>query len=280
MSQTLDFMQKRIDARLGDKTPKQKVNDDTPVDFITRFQMISEENPEKVDKQDIETSAINNFFAGSDTTSISLNSVIYNLCNHPDVLSRLRDEIVGAMQRGEIVEPITYKQAQQLPFLQAVIKESLRVHPAGGLAMGRVVPQGGATIAGQYFPAGVGPPGLKLNIKDSFLQIPGRRGHQCLGCTCKSGRLWTGCRHIPPREVVGGTGACQASRSIFPFGECPLCPCIPSPLAILTVARRMISSEQAPEVVWVKISRYWKYPSWFQLLYTTMTSCLSTQAAV
>ncbi|GKT45156.1 pisatin demethylase [Colletotrichum spaethianum] len=41
-----------------------------------------------------------------------------------------------------------------MPNLQAVIKEALRVHPAVGLLTERVVPEGGASIAGRFFPGG------------------------------------------------------------------------------------------------------------------------------
>ena len=42
-----------------------------------------------------------------------------------------------------------------MPYLQACIKEGLRMHPATGLPLARVVPAGGATIAGTFFPEGV-----------------------------------------------------------------------------------------------------------------------------
>lgn len=50
-------------------------------------------------------------------------------------------------------EMLTFQEAQKLPYLQACIKEGLRVHPATGLPLVRVVPDGGATISGRYFPA-------------------------------------------------------------------------------------------------------------------------------
>ncbi|OBT85445.1 hypothetical protein VE02_06176 [Pseudogymnoascus sp. 03VT05] len=41
-----------------------------------------------------------------------------------------------------------------MSYLQAVIKESLRLHPATGLPLARVVPAAGAVIAGTRFPGG------------------------------------------------------------------------------------------------------------------------------
>jgi len=41
-----------------------------------------------------------------------------------------------------------------MPYLQAVLKEALRCHPATGLPLGRVVPAGGAVIADRFFPEG------------------------------------------------------------------------------------------------------------------------------
>lgn len=52
-------------------------------------------------------------------------------------------------------EMLSFQEAQKLPYLQACIKEGLRMHPATGLPMVRVVPKGGSTIAGRYFPAKV-----------------------------------------------------------------------------------------------------------------------------
>lgn len=41
-----------------------------------------------------------------------------------------------------------------MPYLDAVVHEALRLHPAVGLLMERVVPAGGRTIGGRYFAAG------------------------------------------------------------------------------------------------------------------------------
>jgi cytochrome P450 len=52
---------------------------------------------------------------------------------------------------------LSFKDTQVMPYLQAVIKEAMRLHSPTGLSMARIVPKGGATIAGQYIPEGVSP---------------------------------------------------------------------------------------------------------------------------
>lgn len=45
-------------------------------------------------------------------------------------------------------------QVNRLPYLDAVLKESMRVVPIASWGLDRVVPPGGATIAGRYIPGG------------------------------------------------------------------------------------------------------------------------------
>jgi cytochrome P450 len=49
---------------------------------------------------------------------------------------------------------VIFQEAQRLPYLQAVIKEALRIHPATGFPMQRLVPPEGTTIAGRFIPGG------------------------------------------------------------------------------------------------------------------------------
>lgn len=96
-----------------------------------------------------------NVGAGSDTTGISLSACFYYLYSNRDKLQKLRDEIDTQAAAGRVSDPITFQEAQALPYLQAVIKEVLRLHPAVGTILPRIVPSGGLELSGYYFPPGV-----------------------------------------------------------------------------------------------------------------------------
>ncbi|KAH9215292.1 cytochrome P450 that detoxifies the phytoalexin pisatin [Leptodontidium sp. 2 PMI_412] len=106
----------------------------------------------KITPQDTFDCCGNNIVAGSDTTAITLSSALYHLFKHPDKLQRLREEISILAQQGKVSNPVTFQEAKGMPYLQAVIKEALRLHSAVGRQLPRVVPKGGAMICGQFFP--------------------------------------------------------------------------------------------------------------------------------
>lgn len=128
-----------------------------PSDFISKFLAVQRENPANMSDKDIKASSIVNVAAGSDTTSITLTAILYYLCKNPAAATKLREELDTAIRVGSVSDPVTFREAQALPYLQAVIKEGLRVHSATGFIMPRVVPKGGRLIAGRHFPGGVSP---------------------------------------------------------------------------------------------------------------------------
>ncbi|KAJ5588333.1 cytochrome P450 pisatin demethylase [Penicillium hordei] len=123
---------------------------DLPSHMTMKVVQAQAQNPEKLSDYDILATASANVGAGSDTTAISLSSILYHLLQAPRCMERLREEIRSSGTTGNP----TFKETQTMPYLQAVMKEALRVHPATGFPMFRVVPQGGEVLAGQFFPEG------------------------------------------------------------------------------------------------------------------------------
>lgn len=124
-------------------------------DFLTKCVKLNKAG--KLDQFTINNVVGSNIGAGSDTTGISMTAVIYFLMKHPDCLKKLRDEIDTATQQGNLSNPVTFQEGQKLSYLQATIKEALRLHAGVGQILSRVVPEGGAQLAGRHFPQGVGP---------------------------------------------------------------------------------------------------------------------------
>jgi len=78
-----------------------------------------------------------------------------NIITSRHVYMTLQAEIDAAIASGKISSPVVRdSEARTLPYLQAVIKEGLRIFPpATGLAS-KLVPPGGDTINGVFLPGG------------------------------------------------------------------------------------------------------------------------------
>jgi cytochrome P450 len=143
--------------------PKAEIPDDQAkseehrgtMDFLSKFLQRHSENPDAFTPYHVLAGCVSNMVAGSDTTSISLSAIIYHVLHNPEVLKKLREEIDHHCPKNKASANITFATSQEMPYLQAVIKEALRMHPATGLPLERVVPEGGITINGIFFPEGV-----------------------------------------------------------------------------------------------------------------------------
>lgn len=135
---------------------KQRLKDAAPNDqndFLTKLLRLEETGANT--RADTYNALGNNIFAGSDTTGITLSAVIYYLIKNPSKMAKLREELSQKEAQGALSDPITFQQTQDMPYLQAVIKETLRIHPAVAFVLARKVPLGGTTISGKFVPANV-----------------------------------------------------------------------------------------------------------------------------
>ncbi|KAI1078086.1 cytochrome P450 [Whalleya microplaca] len=127
-------------------------------DLLSKFLAAREARPDFMTDTLVMTMAVSMAFAGSETTAISLASVFYFLLRHPAALSRLRAELDAFARAGRFSDYenglVTWAESQRLPYLDACVKESFRLHPAAGLPLERIVPPGGAEIAGHFVRGG------------------------------------------------------------------------------------------------------------------------------
>jgi len=155
-NQVLVFTLQAINERASIKRDGELIKADTEGwDMMSKWAYVKSGNPDKMSTRDIVVHLSGNVFAGSDTTAIALRAIIYFLCQHPECMQRLVSEIQGADSQRLLSTPIRFKEATtHLPYLNGVIKESMRLHPSVGLLLERYVPPEGLEVDGHHIPAG------------------------------------------------------------------------------------------------------------------------------
>lgn len=74
---------------------------------------------------------------------------------HPTIYQKLSDELTKAFPDKNTTITLSNIKEANLPFMEAVIKESMRLMPAAQRAFERLVPEGGRKIHGYFIPEGV-----------------------------------------------------------------------------------------------------------------------------
>lgn len=102
-----------------------------------------------------ESESLLQILAGSDSTATTIRATFLYILTNPPVYAKLRAEIDEAIATGSVSFPvITNQEALQLPYLQACIKEGLRLwQPLNGIQT-KVAPPEGVTINGVIIPGG------------------------------------------------------------------------------------------------------------------------------
>ncbi|TGJ87870.1 hypothetical protein E0Z10_g895 [Xylaria hypoxylon] len=127
-------------------------------DFLDRYIKTKAENPDIVDDDRLLSYLLVNMAAGADTVAVTLRAVFYLCLRHPAAWARLQNEVLTApfAQRDTMDLPVSFAQARALPYLEAVVRESLRLWPGNCFPMERYVPASGIKFPdGSFVPEGV-----------------------------------------------------------------------------------------------------------------------------
>uniref|UniRef100_A0A5B7BNF6 Uncharacterized protein n=1 Tax=Davidia involucrata TaxID=16924 RepID=A0A5B7BNF6_DAVIN len=82
----------------------------------------------KITRTHIKAFFLDLFIEGTDTSAEAMQWTIAELINHPHVFKKVREEIESVVGKSRLVEE---SDIPSLPYLQAVVKETLRLYPAG-----------------------------------------------------------------------------------------------------------------------------------------------------
>ncbi|KAJ5144422.1 cytochrome P450 [Penicillium atrosanguineum] len=102
--------------------------------------------------EDVKNEAFAALTAGADATMIELQAVFYYLAKDRCAYEDVRKEVDQAVESGKLSDFPSYSEAVQLPLLTATIKEALRMHPAVGMTMPRIVDEAGIELSGIFIP--------------------------------------------------------------------------------------------------------------------------------
>ncbi|PIB00420.1 Pisatin demethylase [Cercospora beticola] len=83
-----------------------------------------------------------------------MQSFSYHVLRDPAIYTKLKKELDDATQSAQLSGMPQWNEVQALPYFQACLKEAMRVRPAVGLNITRLVPPAGAEIEGNSLPGG------------------------------------------------------------------------------------------------------------------------------
>ncbi|CAE6392320.1 unnamed protein product [Rhizoctonia solani] len=158
-----------VDARLKRGPRKNPENGKQSIDLIDKLLEVKNEDGSPLPVNELYAETVALLIAGSDTTSNTLSSLFYHMAIDTELQQRLQAELdehipydssdESNKKEGLIIPPYDaiaqYEDIKNLPYLNACLKEALRIHSTVGTGLLRVVPPGKTiTIRGQTFKPG------------------------------------------------------------------------------------------------------------------------------
>ncbi|EEF47771.1 flavonoid 3-hydroxylase, putative [Ricinus communis] len=150
-------LHKKFDAFLSEMVEEHKTSgsdgSEKHTDMLSTLVSLKEEDDGEGGKlTDIEIKALllNMFIAGTDTTSSTVEWAIAELIRHPKILTQVRQELDSVVGRDRLVTEVDIA---QFTYLQAVVKEVLRLHPSTPLSLPRMATES-CEINGFHIPKG------------------------------------------------------------------------------------------------------------------------------
>ena len=111
----LGVIKSHVDQRYG---PDKKRSNDVLQSFVDS----------SLDRNEVESEALIHMVGGTDTSALAMRNIVFFLSSNPAAYGKLQAEIDTAA-KGLSSDIVSDRQAKDLPYLQAVIKEGLRMWP-------------------------------------------------------------------------------------------------------------------------------------------------------
>ncbi|VVB00568.1 unnamed protein product [Arabis nemorensis] len=124
-----------IDAKIAEKSTRDNPKDVTNSDVVDALlDLITKGDEAELNTNVIEHFLLDLFTAGTDTSSSTLEWAMAELLSNPKTMAKAQAEIEHVIGQNGVVQE---SDISALPYLQAVVKETFRLHPAAPLLVPR-----------------------------------------------------------------------------------------------------------------------------------------------
>uniref|UniRef100_A0A0D9X9K6 Cytochrome P450 n=1 Tax=Leersia perrieri TaxID=77586 RepID=A0A0D9X9K6_9ORYZ len=130
-----------VDSRLGD-TEKHG-------DFLESLLELMSAG--KIARDNVTTIMFDLFGAGTDTIAVTVEWVMAELLRNPSIMAKVQAEIKDVLGGKKTIEE---NDIEKLPYLQAVVKEAMRLHPVAPILLPHQAVEDGVEIGGYTVPKG------------------------------------------------------------------------------------------------------------------------------
>ncbi|KAI4598107.1 hypothetical protein KJ359_003916 [Pestalotiopsis sp. 9143b] len=131
----------RVDQRLQEGSDKPD---------IWNLVMSAQDTDKGLTLEEMHSNADLFMMAGSETTATLLSGVTYYLLSNPEKMQILLKEVRGSFKSAG---DLSLDSLSNLKYLNACLKEAMRIYPPLPIGSQRIVPKGGLNILGQWMPA-------------------------------------------------------------------------------------------------------------------------------
>ncbi|KAJ5926096.1 hypothetical protein N7516_007869 [Penicillium verrucosum] len=141
-------------ARVSERLKPEIMANNTRVDLLARLMEGKDGNGNQLERAELTAEALTQLIAGSDTTSNTACAILYWCMTTPHVLPKLHKTLDEALPKD--IEVPTHAMVKEIPYLQWVIWETMRIHSTSSMGLPREIPAGSApvVICGHTFQAG------------------------------------------------------------------------------------------------------------------------------
>ncbi|XP_027066012.1 cytochrome P450 93A3-like [Coffea arabica] len=152
-AERFDVMIEKIIEEHQETRTKRRQNNDAGQqmkDLLDILLDISEDESSdiRLTRENIKAFILDIFAAGTDTSAITLEWALSELINHPHIMQKAVQEIDSNIGKNGLIDE---SDISKLPYLQAIVKETLRLHPTGPMIVRESSED--CEVAGYHIPA-------------------------------------------------------------------------------------------------------------------------------